>query len=280
MLYIFDEMKKDKLLATHFAANIKLLRKRRNLTQDELSSALDMKRSTLSGYENEIAQPGLDILIRFSTFFNISVDTLLKVDLSLLSQMQLNELENGYDTYITGSQLRILAITTDKNNEENIELVTEKAKAGYRSGYSDPEYIRSLPVFQLPFLSREKKYRTFQISGDSMLPIPEGAYVTGEFIENWSFLKEGDACIILTQNDGILFKLLGNRIASRKPLRLISLNSFYEPFTIEIKEIREIWKFINYINPYLPDPETTQDELNKTVAALKKDVEIIKGKLE
>src|SRR5665811_594905 len=35
--------------------NIKLLRKRRGRTQDDIAFALNMKRSTLSGYENGVA---------------------------------------------------------------------------------------------------------------------------------------------------------------------------------------------------------------------------------
>ena len=46
----------------HFAHNIKLLRKRRNRTQDELAHTLGMKRSTLSGYENEVAEPSMMVV--------------------------------------------------------------------------------------------------------------------------------------------------------------------------------------------------------------------------
>jgi hypothetical protein len=74
-------------------------------------------------------------------------------------------------------------------------MVPEKAKAGYTTGYSDPEFISELPVFQFPLLSKNKKYRTFQISGDSMLPIPEGAWVTGEYVQDWSLIPSGTACI-------------------------------------------------------------------------------------
>jgi len=154
----------------HFSTNIKLLRKRRGRTQDEMSNFLNMKRPTLSGYENEVAQPNIEALIAFSNYFNISIDTLVKIDMTKLSESQLGEIERGYDVFVTGSRIRVLATTVDKNNDENIELVPEKAKAGYTRGYADPEYIRELPVFSLPFLSKEKKYRTFQISGDSMLP--------------------------------------------------------------------------------------------------------------
>ena len=69
----------------YFDSNIKLLRKRKNLTQDEVSGQLQIKRSTLSGYENRVAQPGLDILLLFSEYYRIAIDTLLKVDLLKLS---------------------------------------------------------------------------------------------------------------------------------------------------------------------------------------------------
>ena len=49
----------------YFSSNIKLLRKHRGRTQDDVAFALGMKRSTYSGYENEIAEPGLDALVSF-----------------------------------------------------------------------------------------------------------------------------------------------------------------------------------------------------------------------
>jgi transcriptional regulator with XRE-family HTH domain len=103
----------------HITSNIKFLRKRRNRTQDDVATALDMKRSTLSGYENEVAQPGIEEMVAFSTYYNISIDTLLKVDLTKLSEFQMSELERGNDVYIRGSQIRILTTTIDSKNREN-----------------------------------------------------------------------------------------------------------------------------------------------------------------
>src|SRR5512139_1565828 len=124
----------------YFAANIKFLRKRRDRTQDDVAAALNLKRSTLSGYENGVAQPGIEILVAFSGYFNLSIDTLLKIDIIHLSESQLGEMERGYDAYIKGSNLRVLTTTVDSGNRENIELVAEKAKAGYTTGHADPEY--------------------------------------------------------------------------------------------------------------------------------------------
>ena len=260
----------------YFDSNIKLLRKRKNLTQDEVAALLQMKRSTLSGYENRVAQPGLDILLLFSGYYNIAIDTLLKVDLSKLSETQLRQLEHGEDVFLRGGNLRVLASTVNADNQENIELVPVKAQAGYTNGFADPEYISELQVFQLPFLSGEKKYRTFQLQGDSMLPIPEKAWVTGEYVVDWKGLKTGEACVVLTMDDGIVFKIIENRIEKEGKVILYSLNPLYEPYEISVSGIREIWKFIHFISHEIPEPVLPENQLVRTVAGLKQDMERLK----
>ncbi len=264
---------------THFSNNIRFLRKRRGRTQDDLAFALNMKRSTLSGYENQIAQPGIETLVDFSKYFNIAIDTLIKVDLSALSESQLNQLERGYDVFIRGSELRVLTTTVDSQNNENIELVEEKAKAGYTTGFSDPEYIRVLPAFHLPFLSGNKKYRSFQISGDSMLPIPDKSYVTGEYVVDWNFIRSHQPYIILTRDEGIVFKIVENKLKEEGLLSLHSLNPLYETYDLPIGEIREVWKFVHYISSEMPEPNRERDNITETVKQLQRQVQAIQMKL-
>lgn len=263
----------------YFTSNIKILRKRKGRTQDEVAFTLKLKRSTLSGYENGVAQPGIEVLIAFSGYFNISIDTLLKVDMSRLSESQLGELERGYDAYVKGSNLRVLTTSVNSDKRENIELVPEKAKAGYTTGYADPEYIGELPVFTLPFLSDKRKYRTFQLKGDSMLPIPDGSWVTGEFLQDWMNIISGNAYIVFTMNDGIVFKVVENNIISDAKLILYSLNPLYEPYEVHISEVKEIWKFVNYISSELPEPVIPEKQLMQTVAVMKHDLERLKNKI-
>ncbi|MGM0648055.1 MAG: XRE family transcriptional regulator [Bacteroidota bacterium] len=263
-----------------FSKNIKFLRKHRKRTQDDVAVTLDIKRSTLSGYENEIAQPSLETLIAISKYYNIAVDTLIKTDLTTLPESQLSQLQRGYDTYITGSQIRVLATTVDQDNNENIELINEKAKAGYRTGYADPEYLKVLPTFQMPFLSKEKKYRTFQISGDSMLPIPHGSWVTGEFVQNWRSIRSELPYIILTNDDGVVFKIVENKLKERQQLRLYSLNPLYEPYDIDARDIREVWKFVHYISAEVPEPNTPKEQVIEAVKKLEKDIRAIQTKLD
>lgn len=262
----------------YLRSNIKLLRNRRGRTQEEVSNFLKMKRSTYSGYENGVAEPGLEMLVSLSEYFGVAIDTLAKIDLTKLPDSQLRQLEDGFDVYLKGTNLRVLATTVDVENNENIELVSEMAKAGYKRGYADPEYIRELPVFQLPFLSPERKYRTFQIKGDSMLPIPDASYITGEFVENWEYLNNGDACIILTKDDGLLFKVL-QKDFKNKQFVLHSLNKQYEPIPVLVEEVSEIWKFIHYISGEMPEPMSPDQEIYKVVANIQEDVKEIKNSL-
>lgn len=254
------------------------MRKRKGRTQDDVAHTLQMKRSTVSGYENEVSQPTIAALMAFSRYYGVAVDTLLTVDLTKLSESQLSQLERGADVFIKGSNLRVLATTVNSDNEENIELVPEKARAGYTNGFADPQFIRELPVFSLPFLSQDRKYRTFQLSGDSMLPIPDGSWVTGEFVHDWSTIISGHAYIILTLDEGIVFKVVDNKLDEGK-LSLYSLNPLYEPFDVHVNDIREVWRFVNYISCEIPDPVLPESKMLDTLAKLKQDMDKVKMRI-
>jgi len=266
-------------MQNQFGKNIQLLRKRKKRSQEEASFALDMKRSTLSGYESGIARPGYERLILISDYFGVNIDQLLRVDLNALSERQLTDMENGFDVDLSGNRLRILATTLNASNEENIELINEKAKAGYRTGYADPEYISVLPTFSLPFLSKQRKYRTFPISGDSMPPVNNGSYVTGEYVQNWNLIKSGYPYIILTKDDGIVFKIVDNQIRESRSLLLSSTNPTYSPYEVPVSEVLEVWKFVNYISPELPQPNLSKDQVANTLLNLQRDVSRIKNEM-
>lgn len=238
---------------SYFASNLKLLRKRRARSQADIAASLKLTRSSLSAYEVGTAEPNFDTLIRICKFFNVPVDVFLKEDLHEFSELRITNLENGFDVDVSGKKLRVLTTTVDQNNDENIELVPIAALAGYTAGLSDPDYIKVLPTFQLPLLSKDKKYRTFPISGDSMPPIHDGSFVTGEFVQNWNYVKDGQPYIIITKDEGIVFKVIYNQIKKNKTLLLCSTNPLYKPYEVKVDEILEIWKFTNFISKEKPE---------------------------
>jgi hypothetical protein len=109
-----------------------------------------------------------------------------------------------------------------------------------------------------------------------MFPIPEKAWVTGEYVLDWLTLKTGEACIVLTVNEGIVFKIIENRIEEEGKVVLYSLNPLYEPYQISLGEIREIWRFVHFISHEIPEPILPENHLVRTVATLKQDLDRLK----
>ncbi len=60
-----------------FSDRIKELRSEYNLTLDELAEELNISKSTISRYENNIRIPNADFVKKVSEFFNVSSDYIL-----------------------------------------------------------------------------------------------------------------------------------------------------------------------------------------------------------
>ena len=255
-----------------FHSNIRLLRERRKLSQEELASRLEMTRNKLQALESgKTVNPSAADLVAFSEFFKVSIDSLMKVDLSKLGELKLQDLLSGNDVYMRGTNIRVLAITVDKTNLENTEYVPVKAKAGYRSSYNDPEFIAKLPKFSLPNLPPDGTYRMFPTTGDSMLPIPEGSDVIAQYAQDWKNIKPDTPCIvILAGEQDFVFKLV--TIQKDRKLLLKSLNKAYEPYTVDAKDVLEIWKYYKHQTGILPQPETKLEELKTLILNLRKDI--------
>lgn len=259
--------------------NLKLLRKHFGNSQEEMAAVLKLTRSTYSGYENNVADPGINTLILLSETYSISLDIILKKDLSEIPAAELDSFLHDQFDY-SGKKLRILTNTVNEHNEELIELIPEKARAGYTLGYSDPEYLKILPTFSLPFLSKDRKYRSFPIKGDSMPPVTEGSYVVAEFVQNWMLIKDETPCIVVTQDDGIVFKIVYNHLRDNQQFVLHSTNPEYKPYEINAKDVLEIWKFVNYISPDLPEIRLDDSQLSKSIQELRKEISEIKSTLK
>jgi len=187
--------------------NLKLLRKRLKRSQEEVAQDLGLTRSTYSGYENGVAQPNLETLVAFSDYFKVPIDDLVRKDFEKMTTSDWERLDKGLYADVKGQKLRVLTAVVDQQEDELIELIPMKASAGYTSGYADPDYLKVLPTFNLPFLSKNKKYRSFPIIGDSMPPVVEGSYVVAEYIQNWMTVRSGTPCIVVTKDEGIVSEL-------------------------------------------------------------------------
>src|SRR5690606_18519856 len=128
--------------------NIRYLRTRAALTQREFAERINIKQPTLGAYEEGRATPPLNVLTDIGRIFKVSLDNLIGVDLGTIPEKSWRQ---------AGKPRReVLAITVDGQNRENVELVTQKASAGYLSGFQDPEFVKELPKISMPVLPRNK----------------------------------------------------------------------------------------------------------------------------
>ena len=112
-----------------------------------------------------------------------------------------------------------------------------------------------------------------------MLPIPEGSWITGEFIQDWHFIQSGKPYVILTMNDGIVFKIVDNLIQGEGILRLYSLNPLYIPYDVVVSDIKEVWLFVHFISSEVPYSGNSDGSLKQKIQTLTKEVEKIKKKM-
>jgi len=228
--------------------NLRFLRSKEGLTQREFAERLNLKQATVGAYEEGRATPPLNVLSDLSRLFKVSVDNLISADLSTLPEKSWRA---------PGKPRReVLAITLDVYNKENVELVTQKASAGYLSGFQDPEFVKDLPKISMPVLPRNRTYRAFEIRGDSMLPIQPGSIIFGEYVEEISAIKNGKLYILITRQDGIVFKRVFNFAGQENKLLLVSDNRVYEPYGIDIADILEVWAAKAFFSNQFPDTES------------------------
>lgn len=232
------------------------------------SKKIGIKRSLVGAYEEGRSDPRLNNLLKICDTFNISLDNILKKDVSILSEKNYKSNEN--------QKVKVLSITVDNSGDENIELINQKASAGYLNSYSDFEFIEQLPKFQLPFLNFSGTHRAFEIKGDSMLPLTSGTIVIGKYIENLDHIKDGKNYILLTKNDGIVYKRVE---VLENELKLISDNKSYEVYNIGINDIIEIWEGIAFFSLDFPNPNNDLNTLKSHINALYSDINDIKNKI-
>ncbi len=220
-----------------FSNNIRFLRARRKLSQQNVADELTISRVRYSKYENGISEPPIELLIRISKYFHVSIDLLLSVD---IEKYPMDEMLKLPDNRI------VLPVAVDHHGNDTIEIIPQKASMGYLEGYSDVEYIEGLQRIALPFLTNGK-YRAFPADGDSMPPFRNGSYIVGKYVEGINELKPGKTYVFVTLNDGITYK----RFKERKDhaICVSADNSFYEPYDIPFEEVVEIWQYASGIFP-------------------------------
>jgi transcriptional regulator with XRE-family HTH domain len=210
--------------------NFRYLRKLRGWTQEEFANKLEIKRSLVGAYEEERADPKFEVMEKLCKIFKITLDDLMLKDLAAPAKGS---------SYL--EQRRNLKMETSSNGI--IHFVPAKAAAGYLAGYSDETFIDELNTFTLPMLS-SGNYRAFEIIGDSMMPTPSGSVIVGEKVGDLEEVKNSNTYVVLSKQDGIVYKRLLKNTKAKNKLTLVSDNPSYEPYNMNADDVLELWKAV------------------------------------
>ncbi len=245
--------------------NLKYLRKLRGWTQEEFANKLGIKRSLIGAYEEERADPRLDVLEIISDMFKVSLDELLRNDLS----------ETKGSNYLA-KRRQLKMMSADRNL---IHFVPFKAAAGYLAGYADNEFIDELNTFTLPMLTGGGNYRAFEIIGDSMMPTPSGSIIVGEKIENFEDTKSNYAYIVVSKSEGIVYKRIVKSNRNKAKITLVSDNPAFQPYQINVGDIVEMWQANTIINKVTHQQRWDVNALANLVSNLQDQVAGMKKKM-
>ena len=243
--------------------NLKYLRKLRGWTQEEFAVKLGIKRSLIGAYEEERADPRIEVLEIVGDIFKLSLDELLLKDLS----------NTGSNYFAKRRQQKMMSA------ERNIiHFVPVKAAAGYLAGYADSEFIDELNTFTLPMLSGGN-YRAFEIIGDSMMPTPSGSIIVGEKIDTTEDVKNDQAYIVVSRHEGIVYKRIVKNNKAKNKLTLVSDNPQYQPYQVNTEDVVELWQAQMVISKVSLQQRWDMNSLASMVNNLQSQVSSLKKKM-
>lgn len=244
--------------------NLKYLRKQKGWTQQEFADRLNIKRSLLGAYEEERAEPRTEVLEQVSDMFRVSIDDLLRRDLS-----------SQKESFLERRRQQKLG----NNSRQNVVFVPVKAAAGYLAGFNDDEFIEELNTFTLPMLGAGS-YRAFEIAGDSMLPTPSGSVVVCHKVEGWEDIRNNEAYVVVTNREGIVYKRVVKSNRSKSKVTLVSDNPQYDPYPVNMEEVLEIWQADAVIQKMGQQHRMSVNHLAGMVSQLQEQVSMLKKQMK
>ena len=203
-----------------------------------------------------------------------------KIVMELLQQFNINPLwlfGKSFVQYIdiNGGDVGPKVVTVDKDGEDSIVLVNQRAAAGYPHNIQDLDWYQSLPVFNIPLPEyRNATYRGFQVEGDSMLPnIKPNDWVLGKAVPSISEASDSRIYIVVLK-DSVLVKKLQKLVGSPDRVRLISLNEEYLPIDVDVRDIQELWMVNSKLTFGINEPSNSS-----LLKQLQQSMEELKGQI-
>jgi len=220
---------------SYFGVNIKKIRKLKSLSQAEMADVIDLKRGTLGAYEEGRSEPKIETIIKFANHFSISLDDLLKRELTV------NELLN-FNTNLTTDETKL------RKSFPKIPIITKTVVTDYLQYYDKKSFIDHMPCVEWPLQDDHNEYRAFQIQDLEMSDNEGGLYPDDIILVERSnledFEKEKPSLVVF---DDLKFRKV---IYKDDKLHLKAEHPAIEDLILATQDVKEIWALVGIYQKY------------------------------
>lgn len=111
----------------YLSRNLKHLRNKKGVTQDEVGKYLGMNRQEICSYEKGRREPGIKNIINIAKYFDVSIDELLTKDMNSMGS-------------VLGENLKFLRNSIHANKDEMAQIikVSKSTYSKYENGMVEP----------------------------------------------------------------------------------------------------------------------------------------------
>lgn len=199
-------------MKNYFAQNLKYLRTKYNLTQEQLANKINSTRSTVNNWENEISEPNLDMIRKLTETFNIKDNIVFE------------DLKSKYNTSFVNL------------DEETINI---KVLGRIPAGIPFEAIEDVIKYIDIPkeWTFGNKEYFGLLIDGNSMLPkYQNGDIVIFQKCEDHIKCNNKDCAVMVNGNDATFKKFIFNN----NGVILQPYNMEYEVKSFTPEEVQEL----------------------------------------
>jgi len=240
---------------SYFGKNIKKIRVAKNISQTAFADLFKLTRASIGAYEEGRAEARIDNIIEIADYFQLSLDQLLK-----------NELTINDIYHIAAITQKIESKKTNRQPEIEIPLVKIIEQARFKQNFSSPEYIEGLQNIKLPGLI--KNSIAFEFS-DSLEPNMYSGLRNGDLViaqrivyNKIDQIIKNQLYIVLTNTELFISRIDSN----------LSHNLVFDAKNLSLSDdsIKAIWTVYQIISNKIPMADQVEMRLQNIESQINK----------
>jgi transcriptional regulator with XRE-family HTH domain len=257
---------------SHIGKNIKKIRSVKKLSQSQFAELFGINRGNIGAYEEERAEPKIDMIVQMAHHFGLSVDILLTKELSVNDLYSFNILNKKLD-----QAHHFTPIIESENKKKKIRLVPLDRQLEYLVNHNSQDFLSKLESIELP-TDTLSEYLAFEIGGSEMEYNQNGLHhgdilLCKKCIPESKHMLKGQVYTIVAENS-----INTRRLQSIKKDQVYfsSDDPNYPLMDVALRDIIALWQVVGSYSTYINPPRMIEER----VMMIENELKLIKRKME